>query len=72
MKPDNFRRTFLIEVTAYGIANLFMQAFDIVSFGEDRFSQRAGTVSALWGIFDDKYNFIHAHSKRIISLPEKD
>ncbi len=35
MKPDNSRRIFLIEVTAYRIANLFMQTFDIVGFGED-------------------------------------
>lgn len=46
----------LVEVTANGITNCFMQRGFVVGFGEDRCVECPGQQSALVGIGDEEHN----------------
>ena len=46
----------LVEVTAHRVPDLLVQIVEVVSFGEDRFSQSARRIPALGGLPTTKIN----------------
>jgi len=49
----------LIEVTLNGVADLPLEAVQVVGFSEDGLSESAGRIAALSGLLDEEDQFVH-------------
>src|ERR1700680_3957427 len=50
----------LIEVAAHGVADLPVEAVQIVGFGEDGLAESAGGIAALRGLLDEEDELAHS------------
>ena len=54
----------LVEVTAHGVADHHSELLEVISFGDDRRTDRVRDVPAFGGFLDDKQEFGHGASGR--------
>lgn len=58
MQTNQPRRLPVLEMASNGVTNLAMQILQIVRFREHRFTQRAGGVSTIDSVLDQKYDLV--------------
>lgn len=59
VKPNELVLIVLFKMTRDRVADFHVQFVDGISFRKDGFAQGSGQVSAFWGFFYEKNDFVH-------------
>jgi hypothetical protein len=60
MKPDNLRTAALPEMALHGLADIPAKLVKRFGLGKDGLPEGSGGQTAIWGLFDNENDLIHA------------